>query len=84
MGPISNKQIFICQQHFKTDQYHVYETYKTLISVEIPELNLPAKVYSSLNQNQNYQLIVPQLNNKSIHYYRHQVLDLYILEAVKS
>ena len=44
---INNKRIFICQQHFRTYQYHVHDPCKTLIPGEILELNLPVKSTST-------------------------------------
>ena len=40
---IENKRIFICQQHFRTDQNHAHDKCKTLIPGEIPELNIPVR-----------------------------------------
>ena len=55
-----NKGIFICQQHFRTDQYHVHNKCKTLTPVKIPELNI------AVNLNQDFQLKVSLLKNKLV------------------
>ena len=39
----SNKRILIYKQHFRNTQYHVHDTYKTLILEEMPELNVPVE-----------------------------------------
>ena len=40
---VNNKHIYICQQHYRTDQYIIHDTCKTLKPGEIPGLNLPVK-----------------------------------------
>ena len=42
---INNKNIYICQQHYRIDQYLIHDTYKTLNPGEIPTLNLPLKSF---------------------------------------
>ena len=45
---INKNRIYICQQHYRTDQYHIHDTCKTLKPGEIPELNLPVKSIPSI------------------------------------
>ena len=40
---INNRNIYICQQHYRTDQYIIRDTCKTFNPGEIPTLNLPVK-----------------------------------------
>ena len=40
---INKNRIYICQQHYITDQYHIHDTCKTFKPGEIPELILPVK-----------------------------------------
>lgn len=47
---IEKKRVYICQQHFRPDQYLVHDTCKTLKPGEIPTLNLPVKSIPSSSQ----------------------------------
>ena len=42
---INNKNIYICQQHYRIDQYLIHDTCKTLNRGEISTLNLPVKSF---------------------------------------
>ena len=44
---IETRTLFICEQHFKQDQYYVYNTRKSFKDGELPKLNLPIKSFTT-------------------------------------
>ena len=40
---IESRKLFICEQHFSSDQFYEYDTRKSLKEGELPKLNLPTK-----------------------------------------
>ena len=43
---IESRKLFICEQHFTSDQYYQYDSRKSLKEGELPKLNLPEKSIS--------------------------------------
>ena len=43
---IESRKLFICEQHFTSDQYYQYDSRKSLKEGELPKSNLPEKSIS--------------------------------------